>query len=80
MVQWRHWWRDVLLASKGLDEFAGYVARASSIRGAAAAVGTVGAIAGLRASIQAADRLDMNVGASLTIEQMMLSIPQMAPR
>lgn len=80
MVHWRHWWRDVLLASTGLDEFAGHVSRAASIRGTAAAVGTVGAIAGLKASIQAADRLDMNVGASLTIEQMMLSIPQMASR
>ena len=79
MVHWRHWWRDVLLASKGLDEFAGHVSRAKSIRSAAEAVGTVGAIAGLRASIQAADRLDMNVGAPLTIEQMMLSIPQVAP-
>ena len=80
MVHWRHWWRDVLLACKGLDEFVGHVSRASSIRSSAAAVGTGGAIAGLRASIQAAKRLDMNVGASLAIEQMMLSMPQMARR
>ena len=80
MVHWRHWWRDVMLASMGLDEFAGHVSRANSIRSAAAAVGIVGAIAGLKASIRAADRLDMNVGAPLAIEQMMLSIPQMAPR
>lgn len=75
MVQWTGWWRDVLLASQGLDEFVGHVSRAASIGAAAGALGPAGAAAGLGASLRASERLDMNVSPPLAIEQMMLSMP-----
>ena len=78
LVQWRQWWRDVLLASNGLGEFSAHVSRAASIGAAADAVGPGGAAAGLRAAVTAAGRLDRNVGPSLAIEQMMLSMPALA--
>ncbi len=76
MAQWTGWWRDVLLASHGLDDFVGHVSRADSIRRAAAALGAAGAAAGLGAALRAAERLDMNVAAPLAIEQMMLTMPR----
>jgi len=75
MVQWRDWWRDVLVAGQGLDDYVSHVSRADKIRETAAAVGLAGASQGLRASIQAAERLDKNVVPALAIEQMMLSMP-----
>lgn len=73
--QWRDWWRDVLVAGQGLDELVSHVSRADAIREAAQKLGVTGAARGLRASVQAAERLDMNVAPALAIEQMMLSLP-----
>ncbi len=73
--QWRDWWRDVLVAGQGLDELVSHVSRADAIQETALQVGTEGAARGLRASVQAAERLDMNVAPALAIEQMMLSLP-----
>jgi DNA polymerase-3 subunit delta' len=73
--QWRDWWRDVLVAGQGLDDFISHVSRIDAIRETAQQVGVAGAARGLRASVQAAERLDMNVAPALAIEQMMLSLP-----
>jgi DNA polymerase-3 subunit delta' len=75
MAQWRDWWRDVLVAGQGLDDYVSHVSRADTIRATAATVGVTGAAQGLRASIKAAERLDSNVVPALAIEQMMLSLP-----
>ena len=73
--QWRDWWRDVLVAGQGLDDFISHVSRADAIKENAHQVGVAGAARGLRASVRAAERLDMNVAPALAIEQMMLSLP-----
>ncbi len=75
MVQWRDWWRDVLVAGQGLDDFVSHVSRSDTIRKTAKAVGIAGAARALKASVEAADRLDRNVIPALAIEQMMLSLP-----
>jgi DNA polymerase-3 subunit delta' len=73
--QWRDWWRDVLVAGQGLDDFVSHVSRADAIHETAQQVGIEGAARGVRASVQASERLDMNVAPALVIEQMMLSLP-----
>lgn len=75
IARWRDWWRDVLVAGQGLDEFVSHVGRAQTIRTMADSVGAAGAARGLRASIQASERLDMNVVPALALEQMMQQLP-----
>lgn len=75
LALWRGWWRDVLIAGQGLDDYVSNISRAESVRETAAAVGPAGAVRGLRAAVEAATRLDMNVAPALALEQMMLSLP-----
>jgi DNA polymerase-3 subunit delta' len=77
---WIEWWRDLLLVAAGADARIANADRAAELRDATTAFDAVAALAGIQAVREARRDLEQNVNPRLTLEAMMLRLPQTGNR
>lgn len=76
---WQEWWRDVLLVAAGRASQVVNTARLDTLRSLAAQCEVRSAVGALRAIADARQQLIENASPSLTLEAMMLALPQLKP-
>ncbi|MFN2250473.1 MAG: ATP-binding protein [Anaerolineae bacterium] len=76
LAVWQDWWRDVLLVAHGEEAAAVNIDRIDELREAAQRFGVARAIEALRAIAAASRRLGHNTNEQLTLEVLMLEMPQ----
>jgi DNA polymerase-3 subunit delta' len=76
---WQGWWRDLLVIAAGHELAAVERERLDSLRATAAQCDVRGLARALRAITDARQQLEENASPALTLEAMMLSLPQVRP-
>lgn len=72
---WLGWWRDVMVISQGKPELVWNVSRLSALQSTSASTSLSQAAATVKAVQRAIDLLQRNVNSRLTIEELMLAVP-----
>lgn len=76
---WQEWWRDILLVAAGREAQVTNTARLDTLRSLAAQASVRSTVTALRAIADARQQLIENASPTLTLEAMMLSLPQLKP-
>jgi DNA polymerase-3 subunit delta' len=76
---WEEWWRDILLIAAGREKQAVHRERLDSLRPLAAQCDVPSAVRALRAIGEARGQLAENASPALTLEVMMLALPELRP-
>ena len=76
---WQAWWRDLLVIAAGREQAAVHRERLDRLRATAAQCDVRGLARALRAVTDARQQLEENASPALTLEAMMLALPQVRP-
>jgi hypothetical protein len=74
---WQEWWRDILVVAAGREESAVHRDRLDRLHALAAQCDLRSAVRAVRAIVDARLQLEENASPALTLEAMMLALPQL---